>query len=65
MKTVIAKAKKRAREEGKETAFFHNGILMPIEKIHNFKKRKTIRESDLPSPGAGNRRTPSLMFGKC
>jgi hypothetical protein len=65
MRIAIAKAEKRAREEGKETAFFHNGILMPIEKIQNFKKRKTIRESDLPSPNAGNQSTPSSMSGEC
>jgi hypothetical protein len=51
MKVIIAKAEKRARA-GKDTVFIHNGIVMPTEKIENFKRRKVVRETAPASPSA-------------
>jgi hypothetical protein len=51
-KIVVAKAEKRARDEGKDTVFYHNGRLIPPTKIENFKRRKTVKESDVASPSA-------------
>ncbi len=53
MKIVVAKKEKRAREEGKDTVFFHHGSLIPSEKIENFKRRRTVKYSDPASPNAG------------
>jgi hypothetical protein len=50
MKIVVAKAEKRKREEGKDTIFRHNGLIIPPKKLENFKRRKTVRESDPASP---------------
>jgi hypothetical protein len=52
MKIVVAKAEKRLREECKGTIFVHNGVLIPATKLENFKRRKTVRESDPASPSA-------------
>jgi hypothetical protein len=60
MKVVVAKAEKRLREDGKDTVFFHNGLMMPPEKIENFKRRKIVRESDPASPSAGKVPIPIL-----
>jgi hypothetical protein len=51
MKVIVAKAEKRARA-GKDTVFIHNGIVMPTEKIENFKRRKVVRETAPASPSA-------------
>jgi hypothetical protein len=59
MKIVVAKAEKRMRD-GKDTIFVHNGLVMPHERIENFKRRKTVRESDPASPGAG--RVPTTIL---
>jgi hypothetical protein len=40
MKFVIDKAEKRAREENKETIFFHGDSEITSERIENFKRRK-------------------------
>ncbi len=40
MSTLVAKAKKRKRDEGKETIFAHHGIEIGKEKFDNFKRRK-------------------------
>lgn len=53
MKNVIAKADKRAREDGKETVFFRQGALIPATKIRNFKKRKAVRELETTLPSVG------------
>jgi hypothetical protein len=55
MKIVVAKGKKRAMEDGKDTVFLHNGSLIPPTKIENFKRRKCVRVSSLASPSAGER----------
>jgi hypothetical protein len=52
MKIVVAKVDSRKREAGKDTTVFHNGVQISAEKIENFKKRKTVRESDPASPNA-------------
>src|SRR5450756_1346410 len=52
MKIVVAKVERRKREAGKDTAVFHNGVRMPTEQIENFKRRRTVRESDPASPSA-------------
>jgi len=53
MTIVLAKAEKRAREEGKETAIFHGGNQITKERIEQFKRRKTFREEVMMSPSAG------------
>ena len=52
LKIVVAKAQKRKREAGKDTLFKHNGLIIPPTKLENFKRRKTVRESDPASPSA-------------
>ncbi|KAE9378380.1 hypothetical protein N431DRAFT_541859 [Stipitochalara longipes BDJ] len=51
MRIVVAKVDKR-KMAGKETSVFLNGVQMPTTKIDNFKRRKTVRESDPASPSA-------------
>jgi hypothetical protein len=53
MQIVIAKAEKRAREEGKETMFFHGESQITTKRIENFKKRKLTKELEVASPSAG------------
>lgn len=53
MKIVVAKAEKRARDEGKETIFFNGQFQISPERIEAFKKRKTVREAVPASPSAG------------
>ena len=65
MQVLLAKADKRAREEGKETVFFHAGAAISPERLENFKKRKivpVVEEKGL-SPGAGEFRFSSLVDG--
>ena len=49
MQVLLTKAEKRAREEGKQTVFFHAGTLINPERLENFKKRKTVNEGDVSS----------------
>jgi hypothetical protein len=51
---IVAKAKKRAQESVKDTAFFHCGRAIPREKIEQLQKRKT-QQGDV-SPAIGMRR---------
>lgn len=37
---MVAKAKKRELEDGKETVFYRNGITVDQSKVENFKKQK-------------------------
>lgn len=53
MGIVVAKAEKRAREEGKETIFFHGEAQITPERIEQFKRRKTTQRLEPMSPGAG------------
>jgi hypothetical protein len=53
MQIIVAKAEKRAREEGKETVFFQGDRQIPPGKIENFKKRKAIHAAEVASPSAG------------
>jgi hypothetical protein len=62
MKFVAAKGEKRFMEEGKDTLFFHGGILITKEKIENFKRRKVVRESDPASPSAREYLEGSKIF---
>lgn len=39
VKAVVAKAEKRAREDGKDTMFLHRGNPIPPEKVSNLIKR--------------------------
>lgn len=50
--TVLAKAKKRKREEGKETRIFYNGTEIDEKRIARFKRRE-LGEVALASPSAG------------
>ncbi len=40
---VVAKAEKKAGEEGKETVFFYEGVEIKEDKIERFKRRKTYQ----------------------
>ena len=53
MNIIIAKGEKRSRDGGKDTIFFHGGSRITSERIHNFKKRKTMIDVDMTysSPG--------------
>src|SRR6266487_1779846 len=62
MKIVAAKGEKRLMEEAKDTLFFHNGILIPKEKIENFKRRKAVKESDPASPSTREYLEGSKIF---
>jgi len=53
MQISIAKAEKRAREEGKETIFFHGESQITTKRIENLKKRKLTKELEGESPSAG------------
>ena len=64
MKIVAAKAEKRASDDGKKTDFYHNGILIHPSRIENFKRRKTIKNSEAVSPSAGKQRPVILPQGK-
>lgn len=51
MQVLRAKAEKRAREDGKQTVFWHKGKRVEHERFENFKKRKIANEGDV-SPNA-------------
>ncbi|KAE8443759.1 hypothetical protein EG329_001353 [Mollisiaceae sp. DMI_Dod_QoI] len=46
MKFMLAKSEKRARDEGKDTEFKRNGILVPPQTLQQFKKRRTVGLTD-------------------
>ncbi|KAH7327110.1 Clr5 domain-containing protein [Rhexocercosporidium sp. MPI-PUGE-AT-0058] len=50
MKFIAAKADKRKAEDGKETIFFRGNIMIGLERLRNFKKRKltAVEVADLP-----------------
>lgn len=52
MKIVVAKVDKRSRE-GKKTVVNHAGSTITEERIRNFKRRKTVKNSEAMSPSAG------------
>lgn len=58
MQVLVAKAEKRARDEGKETVFWHAGVRIRPERVENFKKRKIVGNGDVASPSAGDSRVP-------
>jgi len=53
MSIIVAKAEKRKTEDGKETVFFRNDSQITLERIENFKKRKSTLMADPASPSAG------------
>jgi hypothetical protein len=61
MKIVVAKVDYRKGEAGKDTEVFHNGVQMPPEKIENFKRRKTVKESEPASPSARKTSPPAML----
>jgi hypothetical protein len=54
MMTVLTKAEKRARDEGKESIFFHAGSEISNQRIVNFKKRKIAQKLESTSPIIGS-----------
>jgi len=54
MKIVVAKVDKRSRE-GKHTVVSHAGSKITIERMRNFKRRKTVKDSEAATPSAGKR----------
>jgi hypothetical protein len=63
MRILVAKAEKRAREEGKETIFFNGQNQIAPERIEHFKKRKggTVEAA---SPSAGLNAYPESNSSK-
>ena len=61
MRIVVAKAEKRARNEGKDTTFFHGDMQITAERIEQFKRRKTCRKDIEVSPSAGMHHHPHLQ----
>lgn len=53
MAELLAKKRKRALVDGKETVFLYHGLVIKTERIENFKRRKTTEETTAPSPSAG------------
>lgn len=53
MKVVVAKASKRAAEEGRDTVFYNVGQEINAERIENFKKRMDLNGMEMASPSAG------------
>ncbi len=53
MKIVVAKATERARQDGRETAFYNAGQPLSAERIGNFKKRIALDEEEWISSSAG------------
>jgi len=52
MNIILAKTEKRTREEGKDTVFFHGKAQISLERIEQFKRRKTTKMLDVASPSA-------------
>lgn len=52
MKTVLSKVDRRSKE-GKQTVVTHAGSGITKERIKNFKKRKTVKDSKMVAPDAG------------
>jgi len=53
MQVLVAKAEKRARDEGKETVFFQGEAEIAPKRFENFKRRKTTHTMEAVSPSAG------------
>lgn len=53
MNVMIAKAEKRRRDEGKETAFLHGNTEIRPARFDSFKRRKATTIENMPSPSAG------------
>jgi hypothetical protein len=53
MGILVAKAKKRERDQGKETVFFHGDSQVAPDRFQHFKRRKTTVMIDTASPTAG------------
>lgn len=53
MQVIVAKAAKRAIDNGKETVFFLGDAQISPEKMQNFKRRKTTTVLKEASPSAG------------
>lgn len=66
MNIIVAKGKKRALEEGKDTIFVYHGSTIPASKIQNYSKRsKVARNSDSAPPcSAGWSYMFSVPFSK-
>ncbi|TVY33465.1 hypothetical protein LOCC1_G007635 [Lachnellula occidentalis] len=52
MRILVAKAEKRARDDGKETVFLHRGFQVGQEKLEHFKRRKKTQLMEAASPSA-------------
>ncbi|PMD60667.1 uncharacterized protein K444DRAFT_387287, partial [Hyaloscypha bicolor E] len=52
MSIVVAKSDKRARDNGKETVFFHGETQITRQRIEQFKRRKIWKAAEPVSPGA-------------
>jgi hypothetical protein len=52
MSFMAAKARKRELEDGKETVFYRNGILVDASKVENKKQKLIVNDADkLMVPG--------------
>jgi len=59
---ILLKAEKRARE-GKETVFFHGETLITGERIEQFKRRRTVKESGIVYPNASTCHSAERISG--
>ena len=50
---ILAKGKKRAEEEGKDTHFLHEGVPIKRQKIERFRKRCLLKQQAVESIGVG------------
>ena len=53
MNFVVAKLLKRQADEGRDTVFFRGETQITTDRIENFKKRKTVKDSDALIADAG------------
>jgi hypothetical protein len=53
MGIMVAKASKRATQEGKETVFYNGGKEINAERIENFRRRTNSGGVGMASPSAG------------
>ncbi|KAH8780621.1 hypothetical protein F5882DRAFT_500542 [Hyaloscypha sp. PMI_1271] len=64
MSIIVAKSDKRARDEGKETVFFHGETQITRQRIEQFKRRKTWKAAEPVSPGVGEYKGLTLYIWK-
>lgn len=62
MKIAVAKAEKRAREDGKETVFFHRGEMIPPARVSKWKRKIMTTESSPLNPYTSKSQIENAMM---